>query len=470
MKKEIIDIADRRELFVDHLLIEQLDGAVLKLHSQFLDSHSKDQEVTFSGHPAKNEKSFAYSTIILEDSRYRLFYRGYTGKDGSDKETFCCAESHNGVQFHKPDLGIHEVEGSKHNNVLITGVKGIAHNFSPMLDHRPGVSAEQKYKALAGTGPGLGAFASADGIHWEALSDDLVINAPSWSPHNFDSQNISFWSESEQCYVAYYRTWKVGVEGVILDFPQYGMRWMSRSVSDDFINWSEPVEIIPDNGCYEHIYTTQTAPYFRAPHIYIAPATRFVPTGRDTFKNTVDIALMTSRPGTVVFNRTFMESFIRPGLDQQRWTNRSNYITLNIVPVNDEQMVMYVFGIHNILRRLVLRMDGLASVNAGYGGGELTRPFAFKGDRLEINAATSSVGSVAVELQTAAGQPIKGYSLADCAHLNGDKISWTVGWKRDGENTESDVSRFAGKPVRLHFVIKDADLYSFKFNQQNDNN
>ncbi len=35
-----------------------------------------------------------------------------------------------------------------------------------------------------------------------------------------------------------------------------------------------------------------------------------------------------------------------------------------------------------------------------------------------------------------------------------------VTWK-----TGSDVGRLAGKPVRLHFQLKDADLYAFWFDE-----
>ena len=40
----------------------------------------------------------------------------------------------------------------------------------------------------------------------------------------------------------------------------------------------------------------------------------------------------------------------------------------------------------------------------------------------------------------------------------GDTIERTVTWKNGG-----DVSALAGKPVRLRFVLKDADLYAFQF-------
>ena len=50
------------------------------------------------------------------------------------------------------------------------------------------------------------------------------------------------------------------------------------------------------------------------------------------------------------------------------------------------------------------------------------------------------------------------FSLADAEPQFGDSIERTVIWKNS-----SDVSSLAGRPVRLRFVLNDADLYSFKF-------
>jgi len=460
-----IHIDDRRELFLDHQLIESLKDARLALNVQALDPNSLDQAVSFSGYPARPERAYTYSSILYEPPLYRLYYRGFAESTKEGREATCYAESTDGTHFVKPDLGLYEIAGSTRNNVLLTGVRdGTAHNFTPMKDTRPGVPDDEKYKALAGLDQGLKAFVSGDGIHWRLLRDEPVIRPPAFSRFNFDSQNVSFWSEAEQQYVAYFRTWKPGVEGIVLDFPEFGTRWFSRTVSDDYIHWSEPEEVQPDNGCHEHIYTTQTHPYFRAPHQYIALCTRFVATGPDTFRNTVDITLMSSRAGTALFNRTFMESFIRPGLEPERWRNRSNYTAYQVVPLNDTQMAIYLCGVNSVMRKLPLRLDGFASVQAGYGGGELlTRPFIFRGESLELNAATSAVGEVAVELQSAEGQPIEGYTLADSAPLNGDRIAWTVQWKRGDDQVTSDLGQLAGQPVRLRLALRDADVYSFRF-------
>ena len=63
-----------------------------------------------------------------------------------------------------------------------------------------------------------------------------------------------------------------------------------------------------------------------------------------------------------------------------------------------------------------------------------------------------------VELQDAAGIPLDGFALADCPAIYGDEIDRVVAWKGT-----SDVSRLAGTPVRLRFVISDADVYALQF-------
>jgi hypothetical protein len=75
-----------------------------------------------------------------------------------------------------------------------------------------------------------------------------------------------------------------------------------------------------------------------------------------------------------------------------------------------------------------------------------------------VNLATQPGGSVRVELQDAAGKPIPGFALANCKPLDGDHIAHDARWRN-----ASDLSELTGKPIRLRFVIRDADLYSFQF-------
>ena len=87
-----------------------------------------------------------------------------------------------------------------------------------------------------------------------------------------------------------------------------------------------------------------------------------------------------------------------------------------------------------------------------------TRPFTFTGDSLLLNVATSAAGAVRVEIQDADGTPIPGFRAEDADPVVGDAIAWPVTWQG-----RADVGRLAGRPVRLRFVMREADLYALQF-------
>jgi len=120
----------------------------------------------------------------------------------------------------------------------------------------------------------------------------------------------------------------------------------------------------------------------------------------------------------------------------------------------------YWEGTCTSIRRLTIRVDGFVSASASLAGGELvTKPIRFAGGNLTLNFATSGAGSVQVEVQDADGRPVPGYALDDCPPIFGDRLDKVVRWTAPG----GDVRSLAGQTVRLRFVLRDADLYSFQF-------
>ena len=283
--------------------------------------------------------------------------------------------------------------------------------------------------------PGLKALASPDGLNWRLLQDEPVIT-PEWG--NFDSQNVAFWSEAEKKYVTYFRWF------------DKGYRSIRRMTSDDFLTWSNPIEM-KGREPKEHLYTNGTQPYFRAPHIYIALPTRF----QASAGAITDIAFMATRPGSDHYHRHFREAFIRPGLGKEGWGNRANYITLNVVQSSPTEMKMFMYG----GAQYVMRLDGFVSVRAGYEDGEfLTNPFRFSGDKLVLNASTAGAGNIRVEILDENEKPIPGFTAENCDAIRGDSIAATVTWEEN-----ADLSDLAGKMVRLRFVMNEADIYSLQF-------
>lgn len=447
-----LDIGSRREIFVDDYLVGRMSGTSLKMHSPQLSDACSHGTIPLGA-------VGQYAAILKDGDLFRLYCRGEDvpgitwKKHGVEayhrNELTFYAESRDGLHWAEPNLGLYQFKQYPRGNVLLAREIMATHNFTPFIDTRAGVSSEERYKAMGGLGnatyrgtknpdlgpAGLRAFVSPDGIHWRKVREEPVIPGD-WGA--LDSMNVAFWSEAEKTYVCYFRTFASG------------LRSISRTTSQDFLNWTEPTPMNA-NLPGEHLYTNGTMPYFRAPHIYIALPTRF----HAKRGSTTDIMLMSSRGGAR-FDRTFRDAYIRPGLGEGGWGNRSNYAVLGVLPTSPHEMSIYVFG----NRRYVLRTDGFSSVNAPYEGGEMvTKLLTFTGDQLSINYATSAGGQVLVEVQDSDGNAIPGYSLEECKPLIGDQIDQAVAWSGDTRTLGS----FSGKPVRVRFVMEDADLYSICF-------
>lgn len=455
-----IELGSRIELFVDHYLIDTTNGVELRLHEP------RDMGTVLAFDRPWEGQFCTYCTVIHDGDKYRLYYRGAPSADSGSKmgETTCYVESPDGMHWTRPNLALYGVAGTRDNNVVLAGVKDVTHNFTPFLDTRPGCPAAERFKGLGGSHKtGLCAYASPDGLHWKPLQE-----GPVFSKGMFDSQNVAFWSATENCYVCYFRTWTG--EGF------NGVRTISRTTSPDLLKWNDAVPMRFGGTAMENLYTNATHPYFRAPHIYVAIPARFMPNRQVVsdeearrlnvspkyYKDCSDSVLMTSRGGDS-YDRTFMEGFIRPGLGLNNWVSRTNYTALGVVQTGPAEMSLYVN--HDYaqptahLRRYTLRLDGFASARAPYAGGEMvTKPLTFSGSSLVMNFATSAAGGIRVEIQGADGKPVPGYDLASCREQIGNEIERTVSWAKG-----SDVGALSGKPVRLRFAMKDADLYSIRF-------
>ena len=247
------------------------------------------------------------------------------------------------------------------------------HNFVPFKDPNPACKPEARYKAIGHGKGGLHVFQSADAIHWELMSDKPVLTKGA-----FDSQNLAFYDSVRRRYVDFHRGFNKGVRAIM------------TCVSDDFLKWTEPEWIGFTDERNEHLYTNQTTPYPRAPHIFMAFPKRFLPRRNPALHRHTgvsDIVFMTSRDGRT-FDRCG-EAFLRPGLQRERWVNRNNFVAWGIVETASERAGVpdelsfysvegYYTGDDCRMRRYTLRPDGFVSVKAPLSGGEVvTKPLTF---------------------------------------------------------------------------------------------
>lgn len=484
---EPVDVGSRLEPLVDDFLLQGLSGgAQLQLH------RPERREIVFTTDAPWEGNASAYQSVFKEGGRYRMYYRGLqyqTGGPATQKLAnhpwyLCLAVSTDGLHWERPKLGLVKFNGSTANNIvlspeMVSSIGGDPAHTAVLLDENPSCPADQRYKiVIVGSKPktGLYLLKSGDGVHFSPLSKE-----PFMTEGAFDSQNLLFWDAVRQEYREYHRGFNNGVRGIMtsaakkLDAPFPPPQWLQFP----------GVEA-------EHLYTNQIQPYYRAPHLLLGFPMRYTDRGwSETVVNLPGLAERLTRAasgsaryGTAVTDAVFMtsrdgltfrrwpEAFIRPGPRRRdSWVYGDNFVFWGMLetpsPLRDapKEISLYATegyweGTATSVRRYALRVDGFVSASAPMSGGEVvTKPLRFAGGNLALNFETSGAGSVRVEVQDEAGKPLEGYSLQDCPPLYGDHLRYIVRWGETG----GDLRPLADQPVRLRFVLKDADLYSLQF-------
>lgn len=438
-----IDLGTRRELFVDPLLVDSLQGdARLTVHSP------KPQEVVLVTDQPWEGNTCAYYTLFQDGDLYRMYYRGShfdeTTRKSAHPEVVCYAESRDGIHWVKPKLGLVEFQGSKDNNIVWDGVGG--HNFTPFLDTHPDCPPQARYKALArgrslrkedkSSKHGLFAFQSPDGLHWTLMAEEPVITEGA-----FDSQNLAFYDPVDGVYREYHRWFSKGVRDIMV------------GTSTNFLHWSKPQGLIYTEAAREHLYTNAIRRYDRAPHLLIGFPTRFLPKEKDR----VEPVFMSSRDG-LHFHR-WPDPVIPETAPKDRQGNRSNYMTWGMLELPGQPgeysvyaTEAYYTGPDSRVRRFTFRHDGFTSLHAGSQGGSLTTPLlTVGGHHLEVNYKTRENGFLRLQLLDPQGK-----ALATSVKLTGDDLASQIQWN-------PPLPSIPKHPVRLQFELKNADVYSFRF-------
>lgn len=509
---QAIDISSRRELFTDQTLVESISGNLsFRLHRP-------TAREAVSGIEDEHGCPYRYMTVFQDGDIYRMYYalldRWFVdGKLNKRPERICTAQSHDGIHWEKPSLGLFEYKGNTQNNIVWmengTDRLGVG-GFTPFKDTNPNCLPQHRYKAVAEAGPegkrvlgdnGLFALSSPDGLNWSMMSREFVVK-PGPERSGFDSQNLAFWDSVRGQYRLYRRA-------AFREGPDQLFRNILTNVSNDFLDWGEPTRLEYPGAPPEQLYTNNVIPYFRAPHLFVGFPARYVgrdwseafedlpeperrkalirqsgaepievdPTlagGQSIGTTLTDTLFMSSRDGEV-FQRS-REAFIRPGLrTKNNWFYPDNYQAWGMVTTRSDiedapdELSFYASegcrrsGLSNICRRYSLRMDGFVSAQADGQGGELiTRPLVFAGTDLYVNFSASAAGSIRIELQDEHGWPLPGFGLNEGVELLGDDLERRVRWSKN-----ANLAQLAGTPVKIRFQIVDADLYSFQFRSAN---
>ena len=486
---DAIDVGSRKQLFLDEKFIESSQNMTLTMNPPYQTGEvliTADQPHEEGGHVS------LYSSVLKDDDgRIRLWYDLVTpfGPGPWDHERrVCYAESQDGICFRKPELGLHEVDGSTANNVVIPGVIG---GGSVWIDPNAPPEHRLKTQAKSYRPTRFPMHSSPDGLHWDRFIEPN-LSGPT------DTQTIVFWDAAIQRYVMYTRDW--------VRTP-LSYRAVRRLESDDLEEWDsqstvwEPDEvdlatyaIPPDANVPPVDYYGATV--FKYPwrdtdeadgmddSVYIMLAQAFWHFTDRGYDGEIgpyvrDVRLAVSRDGKTFERGGERAAFLRPG-PAGRFDSKQIWALPNPVPMGDEIWIYYAGTNVDRTRRegsarvdpqapdgerlagigrAIMRLDGFVSADTPYEGGELVTPrIRFAGSRLELNVDTAGGGSVLVELLDDDLQPIEGFSREDATPVIGNSVRMPVRW---GE--ANDVSALAGTPIRLRFVMRDCKLYAFQF-------
>ena len=325
--------------------------------------------------------------------------------------------------------------------------------------------------------------------------------------HHLDSQNVIFWDERINSYAAYVRRNLRPFASQGRSVARCESKKLSRfpDVEDCSVvlgfDAEDPKHYDPvnktkiqvadfyTNGTFKYPWAQDAYYMFPSEYFHYMTFLKDFRKGQPVNAGSLDARFAASRDG-IDWKRYDRRAFVDLGMKGE-WDSRSIYMAYGVVPgISESEMSMYYYGsntLHGwdredqhrernkrILRRaggapetevhgigrLVIRRDGFVSIKADYTGGEFLTPvLSFKGDELVLNVDTSGVGQVQVEILDENNKPIPGYTLEDCDQIyTANEINHIVKW-----NGESTVAKLAGKPIRLRFVMRDANLYAFQF-------
>ena len=474
-----IDVGSRKQLFVDKRWLQSQRDVELVMNAP----HQPGELLITADQPYEEGGGInLYCSVLKEpNGLVRVWYDLVTPTGPGPYEherRVCYAESRNGLDFVKPELGLFEVKGSKKNNVVIPGVIG---GSSVWLD--PQASAEHRYKTQAKVYP-TGKFhmhSSPDGLTWKLLAE-----IDPQGPH--DTQSIIFWDQPSQRYLFFGRHRAISPEIDVLcrSVRRAELTDLTQIKNTGLAIWPDAVDRAkhesPPNVAPVDYYgaTVFSYPYVDGVYVMLAQAFwHWLPT--DSSAGTLSPGLRDVRLAISHDSKKFervggRRPFMRPG-PAGRFDSQQIWAMPNPIIMGDEIWIYYsalnwdrtdqtdpdapngkrISGVG----RAVLRLDGFVSVDAPYSGGEFTTPLLkFAGNRLELNVDTSAGGAVRVELLDESGRGILGYSGNDAPWQVGNSVRFPVAWRG-----APDLRHLAGKPIRLRISLRDCKLYAFQFRE-----
>jgi hypothetical protein len=439
--KEPLRLGPGPHLFLDDYLIGTSDGVVRRVNSP-----ARDPKLgpIITG---KEDKCFQpYMSVVRdpETKQFRIWYGAYRADQNQNRSCLATMESDDAIHWKRPTRLLDDPAPIQFGSCV--------------LDEGPGYrDPANRYKYVwwmhEGKSGGMWLAGSPDGFTFKLLSPHVVLH------HNHDINNI-FWDSLRKHYVATISVWREG--------PTWKgeRRTTMQSTSNDLLNWEKPWFILtPDDKSDP----PETQFYAMQGHLIRGDLwIGLVKILHDNFRaeGTPDgsygighTQLAWTRDGQTWFRD--QTPYFEPDPTPGAWDHAHAWMDFQL-PVGDE-VYIYYGGYKNghKVNRFEERQIGLVRIprdryvsrDADAKGGTLTTPpVILEGSKLTVNAHVG--GDMRLRLLDEAGKPIPGFDAADCQPIQGDGVALPVQWK-------GSLDTVKGKPVRIEFQMKDAQLYAF---------
>ena len=459
-----VDLADwpvkidgSRQLLVDDYLVASIQNVKRTVH--YAEKHPDNP--IFSGDKPWEGAGPVFQIVHRDEStgRFRMWYAGCGGFEMPSgvrvRFPALYAESADGITWQKPELGLHEYEGSKANNIVIP-----AGNLFGLIIDPEDPDAQRRYKGIVWHEPkyvpreGYFLYTSPDGINWTRRREEplaVSLHGYTMPQSGIGDTTIFRWDPKLRKYV-----------GDVKFVLPGKMRCRGTMESDDLIHWTRPrMTIYPDSlddsdsqiyGNLSFCYESMWLGFLRVMH-----------TGKSAGYKQTTVELTASRDGRH-WTRVGKREEVIPLGSEEEWDSDYHDPAPEPVSVGDELWIYYRNGKlrRNETRRYdiglaKLRTDGFVSLDAGEQPGVVTtRPLSFEGKRLFINAEVEEGGSIKVGLLSYKGDPVENHAGGDCVPITAGAVKIPATWK---QATEYQLP--TGQHVRLRFELTKAKLYAF---------
>ncbi len=464
--QKIILVNVGRQLFVDDYLIESTNLEAIQ-HTPVFSKRNpvlgpdKEWESNLSGPFAAPFSDGIW--FDEKDNKYKMWY--LAGKQNSNSYYTCYAESDDGVEWEKPDLGLYG-----HTNIVDTCNRDASTTWLDKNEKDPSkrykmfnIEHDRLYRRFQAV-----LKYSPDGIHWGkgvAQSGDIFDRTTF-----FYNPFIGKWVLSMRCdsEAGRSRSYSEHENPEMLVSLTHRLKKEADDANITF--WFGADDKEPRNPDFPNI----------EPQIYNFDAIAYESimlgffsvwqgpdndvTAKEGIQKRNEVLIGYSRDG-FHWSRPSHLPFMGVNHSPGAW-NWANVQSIAGMPlIKGDSLYFYSSGRrHNLEKKdthisaglAMLRRDGFVSMRTNGEGYLTTRTVSFNGRYLFVNADIQIGGELRVELLDQNNRVIKGYGIGSCIPMKENSTQYMIRW-RGKEN----LSEFENKPLHFRFILTNGELFSF---------